>query len=157
MIHHISVAAENPQHVAEVLAEIWHGKVAPFPPHPGSYVVLSLDQHGSMIEVYPRGTEIIPAGYEEQAGFVINPGPSRFGAVHAAVSVPASLEQIEEIGRREGWRTISCDRDGLFNVIEFWVENSLMIELLPPDYAAKYLNFMEPQSLEEFFMGMAAA
>jgi hypothetical protein len=31
MIHHLSLSAQNPLHVAEVLAEIWHGKVAPFP------------------------------------------------------------------------------------------------------------------------------
>jgi hypothetical protein len=43
MLHHISIAVKNPHHVAEVLAEIRQGNVIPFPPNPGSYVVLAGD------------------------------------------------------------------------------------------------------------------
>ncbi len=43
MLHHISIAVKNPHHVAEVLAEIRQGNVIPFPPNPGSYVVLAED------------------------------------------------------------------------------------------------------------------
>ena len=44
---------------------------------------------------------------------------------------------IIEIGKREGWRAIYCSR-GSFDVVEFWIENSLMIEFLDPDMQAQY-------------------
>jgi hypothetical protein len=36
MINHISIAVDEPQRVANVLAEIWDGMVFPFPPAPDS-------------------------------------------------------------------------------------------------------------------------
>ena len=151
MIHHISIPAQNPLHVAEVLAEIWHGKVAPFPPHPGSYIVCPGDEYGTMIEIYPLGTELMPGNDNEQVGFSQNALPSQFMATHAAISVPMSQEEIEQIGIREGWRVLRCNRDSFFDVIEFWVENTLMLELLPPAFTRQYLMFMQPQNLEQFF------
>ena len=56
MIHHLSIAARDPKHSAEVLAEIMGGKAVPFPPNPGSFFALQLDDHGSGVEVYPAGT-----------------------------------------------------------------------------------------------------
>ena len=157
MIHHISIPAQNPLHVAEVLAEIWHAKVAPFPPHPGSYVVCPGDEYGSMIEIYPLGTKLMPGYDDEQAIFAQHTPISGFTAIHAAISVPASQEQIEQIGIREGWRVLPCNRDSFFNVIEFWVENTLMLELLPPAFTRQYLMFMQPQNLEQFFAPATAA
>lgn len=143
MIHHISLPVQDPIHVAQVLAEIWHGQVLPFPPHPGSYIVIAGDDYGSLIELYPLGSEIVPGTGEGQASFVQHSIPSGFYAVHAAISVPASLEEIERIAEREGWRVLPCNRDGLFDVVEFWVENRLMLELLPPTIAPIYLKAMK--------------
>jgi hypothetical protein len=69
MLHHISIAVNNPHHVASVLAEIMQGDVIPFPPNPGSYVALAEDEFGTMIEFYPAGTALIPNAWEGQAGF----------------------------------------------------------------------------------------
>lgn len=60
MIHHLSIAARDPKHVAGVLAEVMGGKAVPFPPNPGSFFALQLDEHGSGVEVYPAGTELHP-------------------------------------------------------------------------------------------------
>jgi len=38
-------------------------------------------------------------------------------------------------------------------VIEFWIENKLMLELLPAAFAAQYLKFMEPENLAQIFAG----
>src|SRR5947199_6048200 len=62
MIHHLSIAARDPKHVAGVLAELMGGKAVPFPPNPGSFFALQLDEHGSGVEVYPAGTELQPGG-----------------------------------------------------------------------------------------------
>jgi hypothetical protein len=150
MIHHISIAANNPRHVAEVLAKILGGKVAPFPSHPGSYVAIAMDEKGTLIEVYPLGTELIPGDGEQQVQFRENQNSSPYDAVHAAVSVSISEKEIEEIAAQEGWRVLHCNR-GQFEVIEFWIENRLMIELLTPEIAPQYLNFVQKRNLEKFF------
>ena len=70
-------------------------------------------------------------------------------SVHAAISVPTSQAQIEAIGQREGWLVRACDR-GPFQVIEFWVENKLMLELLPPKFAAAYMGFVKIENWTAF-------
>ena len=62
MIHHLSIAARDPKEAAGVLAELMGGKAVPFPPNPGSFFALQLDDHGSGVEVYPAGTELEPNG-----------------------------------------------------------------------------------------------
>ena len=62
MIHHLSIAARDPKHVAGVLAEFMGGVAVPFPPNPGSFFALQLDEHGSGVEVHPAGTELQPGG-----------------------------------------------------------------------------------------------
>lgn len=150
MIHHISISAQNPQHVAQVLAEILKGQIAPFFPHPGSYIIMPFDQYGTAIEVYPLGSELIPGEGDEQCKFVEASIPSNFTATHAAISVPVTRQEIEQIGIREGWRVVYCRRDSFFDVIEFWVENRLMIELMTQEMAAQYLAFIHPKNLELF-------
>ncbi len=158
MIHHISIAAENPLRVAQVLAEIWQGQVAPFPPHPGSYMVLALDEQGTMLEVYPAGVQLMPGSGNGEVMFVPNAPAFGFTATHAAISVPVGQAEIEQIATREGWRAVRCNRDDLFEVIEFWVENRMMIELLTPELAPRYLALMHPANLQqnlEKFLAMA--
>jgi hypothetical protein len=157
MLHHFSIAAENPARVAQALADLLHGEVAPFPPHPGSFMALSLDDYGTMIEIYPAETELMPGSGAEQAAFSSNAFASPFSATHAAISVPTSQEEIERIATREGWRVVCCDRDGYFDVIEVWVENKLLLEVLPPSMAAKYVAFMQPQNLKKLLAEMSAA
>jgi hypothetical protein len=151
MIHHLSIAAKDPKHVADVLAEFMGGKAVPFPPNPGSYFALQLDEHGSGVEVYPAGTELHPGG-EVGAGFA-KAQPRGYGATHFALSVDTAADKIEAIAGREGWQCFRCNR-GPFHVIEVWLENQAMVELLPPEYAAEYLAFTRPDKVAA---AMAAA
>jgi hypothetical protein len=41
MIHHVSIPARKPQHVAEVLAELMNGKCLPFRPLEGAFMAAS--------------------------------------------------------------------------------------------------------------------
>ena len=53
MIHHVSIAAREPQRVAQVLAELLGGYAGPFiGPFPGAWVVYQEDGHGTGIEIY---------------------------------------------------------------------------------------------------------
>ncbi|MDX2243685.1 MAG: hypothetical protein NW224_23640 [Leptolyngbyaceae cyanobacterium bins.302] len=155
MIHHISIPANDPLHVAEVLAEVLNGKVGVFPPNLNSYMVVAGDEYGTLIEIYPANSEIVPGVGDRQAWFQQNNHPATYNAVHAAISISTSLEQIERIAAREGWRVLLCNRDGLFDVVEFWVENQLMLELLTPAIVHKYLNAMHPKNLEQLMLNMA--
>lgn len=139
MLHHISVAVNNPARVSEVLAEIFQGKAYPFPPCPGGYIVLAGDEYGTAIELAPSGVELIPGMIEVE--FAQVQAPVQYISVHAALSVPVSQRTIEEIAIREGWLARLCDR-GPFKVLELWVENKFLVELLPPNLVKTYLNFM---------------
>ena len=152
MIHHLSIAAHDPKHVAAVLAEFMGGVAVPFPPNPGSFFALQLDEHGSGIEVYPAGTELQPGG-ASGGSFVKKPEGRGFGPTHFALSVAAGADAVEAIAQREGWQCYRCNR-GPFHVIEVWVENESMVELLPPEYAAEYLAFTSPAKVAA---AMAAA
>lgn len=152
MIHHFSIAAHNPKHVARILAELFQGEVVPFPEasYSDSYVALSFDAHGTVVDVHPFMTELVP-GSEADTLFQCrqNSNASPYTATHAAISVPVSEEQIWAIGAREGWQM--RHRKGFFEVIELWLENRVLVELLPPAFASGYLAFMEPQALKRFF------
>ncbi|MBV9825693.1 MAG: hypothetical protein JO001_08460 [Alphaproteobacteria bacterium] len=156
MIHHLSIAARDPKKAADTLAAIFGGRAVPFPPNPGSFFALQLDNHGSGIEVYPAGTELEPNG-EVGGAFVKHERPRGFGATHCAVSVGTEIGTVETIAREAGWECYRCNR-GPFHVLEVWVENETMIEVLPPDYAAEYLAFTSPDKVtDRMAAGSAAA
>jgi len=149
MIHHISFSVAHPLRVAKALATILQGKVMPFPPNPGGYIVLAGDEFGTLLELYPLNSELIPDAWNGQVGFQTHEQATYYTSFHAAISVPTGLEEIERIAEQEGWRVFPANRDGLFDVIELWVENRLMLELLTPTLTPKYLNALSPEALEQ--------
>nr|ADN17110.1 conserved hypothetical protein [Gloeothece verrucosa PCC 7822] len=151
MIHHISLPAQNPPHVAQVLAELFNGYFAPFHSNADSYVALAADEYGTLIEVYPLGTEMLPGKDNEPIQYQRNENFSPFIATHAAISVPKTQEEIENIANREGWRVLRCNRGGFFDVIEFWVENNILLELATPELAQQYQAALAPDKLAELF------
>ena len=155
MIHHLSISARNPQHVADVLAEMMGGKAVPFSPNPGSFFALQLDEHGSGVEVHPAGTELHPGG-EVGGGFVRQEQPQGYTPTHFALSVKTDAASVERIAGREGWQCFTCNR-GPFHVIEVWLENETMVEVLPPEFAAEYLAFTRPDRVTALMAATPAA
>lgn len=149
MIHHISLPAKDPLHVAEVLAELFEGYCAPFPSNPGSYVAFAADEHGTLVEVYPLGTEMFPGEDKEPIQYRQN-NSSQFIATHAAISVPLNQSQIESIAQREQWRCVRCSR-GYFDVLEFWLENTVLLELATSELALQYTTVLAPENLAKHF------
>jgi hypothetical protein len=146
MIHHISVPARDPAHVAKILAEVWGGDALPFPPYEGAYIVIRGDEHGSAIEVVPLGAELVPGEGDGGMLYRENPTPSVYSVTHAALTVPRTQAEVEAIGAREGWRVLRSGRI-TFEVVEFWVENRLLFELFTPEIADQYARFMSPKNI----------
>lgn len=148
MIFHASIPADEPEHVAGVLAELMGGAVAPFKGWPDSFVALTLDEHNSFIEVYPRALVMEPGEGEEGVAPGHDSDPARRCCTHMAIGTPLSGDEVMALAKREGWRAVRCNRGGIFDVIEFWVENSLMIEALTPEMQADYLARRSPRYAE---------
>jgi hypothetical protein len=147
MIFHFSISASDPQHVAGVIAELWRGRAQPFPPvATGSWMALACDDRNSLIEVYPFGCELRPADGDADAVGEMNPAPSRRTATHAAVATPLTEAEVFAIGAREGWETKYRKRGGAFGVIELWLENRVMIEVLTAEMQREYLALGRPPS-----------
>ena len=138
MIHHVSIPVTDTRHVAEVLQRLLGGVITRFGPYRDSWIVWTGDEHGTAIEVYPVGTEMFPPDGPGQAEFRRADSPSPFVATHATVSVDRTVEEIEELAAAEGWRAVPLSR-GPFDVIEFWIENHVMLELMTPQMEADYI------------------
>jgi len=144
MIHHVSIPARNPEHVARVLAEVLGGYAGPFVgPFPGAWVVYQDDAFGSGIEVYDERTVLEPGSGDAMGAGVLAEAP-RAVAFHALISVKTDRETIERVGAREGWRTRHFWRGPgtvrLFELYEFWVENRVMLELATEDMLPGYVR-----------------
>jgi hypothetical protein len=153
MIHHVSIAAHDPKHVAEVLAELMGGRNYPFPGGiADSFIAVSGDRHGTAIEVYPDGMRLRPDGAGAVRGERTTPD-DEYGPFHLLLSVPTDQGTVERIGKREGWTTRFCGRGApgqkpLFHVIEFWLENRVMVEVVPQDMIGDYERRLQFEVLD---------
>lgn len=126
-----------------MLAELWQGEAFPFPMvGKGSWVAHAGDDRRSTVEVYPRDLAFYPA---DGAGEERNEPVSRHGPFHAALATPLSVEEVQEIGRRYGCHTSLCNR-GPFQVIEFWIDNAQMVEMLTAEMQADYQRNVTPEN-----------
>ncbi|MDQ3799721.1 MAG: hypothetical protein M3384_09735 [Acidobacteriota bacterium] len=162
MINHISIGVHNPEKVARVLAELWDGTVIPFPPCPNSFIALANDGKGTGVEVTPANTVLVPGEglppqenftastptEEYEAKFVADDYAPRYTATHLNVNTHLSEAEVRAIGEREGWRVLTCNRGGgLFQLIELWVENRFMLEVMTPEQTARYIEIFSPESI----------
>jgi hypothetical protein len=138
MIHHLSIAVREPERVARALADLLGGDVTPFGPLPGSFIAWARDESGTAVDCMPLGTEFHPGEGDEEARFAAAEHPSPYGATHAAVSVERTEDEIRAVAEREGWRAVRCSR-GPFDVVEVWVENAVLLELMTAEMADDYL------------------
>lgn len=139
MIHHYSVSVPDPKSTIEKLKCLFGGKITRFGPLEGGYILWFGDQHGTAIELYPSGAEMFPGKKGEQAQFQINPKAGAYCATHAAISVGLDQDQIMSFAEEMKWKADELPRGG-FSVIELWIENVAMIEVLTPEMAKDYLS-----------------
>ena len=53
-----------------------------------------------------------------------------YGASHAAIATPLSVDEVKAVAARYGLLAKVCMRGGLFGVIEVWIEDRFMLEVL---------------------------
>jgi hypothetical protein len=165
MINHISIGVHNPEKVANVLGELWNGIVMPFPPAPDSFMVLANDGKGSGVEITPINTVLVPGEglppadldaqtptEEYEAKFVQSEFSPQYVATHLNINTRLSVEDVTAIGKREGWRTLVCNRaEGLFQLVEMWIEDRFMLEVMTPEQTARYIEITSPEFLARAF------
>ncbi|MBE1526840.1 hypothetical protein GGC65_001296 [Sphingopyxis sp. OAS728] len=165
MIAHFSLPARDPQRTARVFAEIIDGVAMPFPVVPGAWVAIARDGTGLGVEVLPQssahnmgegdtdparranGPEVMP--WEVQ---IRQDGAAQAASgFHVALTSNMSGEAIIELGRKHGWRAVACDRGGVFDLVELWIDNRFLVEVLPPEGTARYRSFYRPEVAGQMF------
>jgi hypothetical protein len=136
MLVHASFPAHDPERAARVVAELWRGRSFRFPVFPSSHVAVKGDERGTIVEFYPAGQALVP-GPDGVVWSRREAGPSE---THLAIGTELDEAAVHAIGRREGWRTQTFSR-GPFRVIELWVDDRFLIEVLTPEMQAEYLAF----------------
>lgn len=138
MLFHLSIPARDPELVARAIAELWRGHAVPFPIYDGGWIAFALDDRNSAVEVVPYGLAFTPDGGQAQSD-------SARGApgVHFAMASPLDAGAIEALARRHGWTCGRCTRSA-FDVMELWLEDTLMIEVLTAEMQADYLSIDVP-------------
>ena len=148
MIFHFSIDADDPQRVGAAIAQLWRAEAHPFPAVvEGGVIVLAGDARNSAVEVYPRGCELHPGEGDADAEGRIVAQPQGYSATHAAIATPLSQAEVLALAAEEGWLAKYRNRGGVFGVIEVWLENRLLIEVLTPEMQAEYRNAMTPVGL----------
>lgn len=142
MLFHMSIAAEDPQHVASIIAELWRGEARRFPPiADNSWLALAGDDRGTIVEVYPLGTLLRETDGDADCHGEAS-GVDRFSATHGAIATPLGRDEVLAIAGREGWPAKYRKRGGMFGVIELWIEGRQMMEVLTPEMQSEYLAAM---------------
>lgn len=161
MINHISIGVQNTEKVANILAELWGGYAMPFPPSPNSWVAIADDGKGTMVEITPLNTVLQPGeGLPSEENFDISVPTEEFEAkfvqtnifpkyvaTHLNINTKLNAEEVKAIGEREGWRVFTANRaGGTFQLIELWIENRFMLEVMTPEMTELYVGLMQPEN-----------
>ena len=163
MIAHFSIPARDPQRTAELFGRLIDGAVMPFPVVEGAWVAIARDGSGVGVEVVPAATAHHmgqgEAGAAKPGPFVmpwetqIRPDgdPDAGSGFHVAITSALSAEEIIALAHAENWRAVHCERGGVFDLVEVWVDNRNLVEVMPPEGMRRYLAFYNPQVAGQMF------
>jgi hypothetical protein len=165
MIAHFSLPAREPERVARVFAHIIDGVAMPFPVVPGAWVAIARDGSGLGVEVLPEasahnpgegdcdparranGPEVMPWEVQiRQDG-----AAQQASGFHVAITSSLAADAIIDLGRNYGWRAVYCDRGGVFDLVELWIDNRFLVEVLPPKGTTRYHAFYRPEVAGQMF------
>lgn len=136
MILHASFTVGAPRSAAEALAQLMGGEAFPFPEFGAdAWIAMAGDDHGTLIELLQRGTEFhyVPGGtVAHRQG-----GKTRECGCHILIETPYDEARVLAIAEEQGCRA-HLAKHGPIALIEFWIEECLLIEVATPKQAAAY-------------------
>jgi hypothetical protein len=142
VIAHVSLPADDCAEVARVLAEILGGGALRFPPGGADAWNCWSRNNEFQIVVTPRGNVLVE-GPEEQTWQTRPRSPGdRASESHVAIAVDRDAADVVGIARAAGWHARIVSRGGLFDLVEVWVENAYLVEVLDPIQMADYRRTM---------------
>ena len=124
MKFHPAIDADHPERVAKALAWIWSSDAHPSSFGRGAWIVVAADEQVSAIHVRPRSLALEPPEAANGAPFVIG--------------TRLSEAEVCSLGAAEGWPAARRSRVR-FHVIELWIENRVLVEVLTPEMQAQCL------------------
>lgn len=165
MIAHFSIPSRTPREAAMFFAAVIDGTVFDFPVVPGASIAVANDNSGLAVEVYPadfahhpgtgtadpnfRPEGPMPLPWEDQI-FAENGDPTHSG-LHIAMSSNLSEQEIITRATALGWRTVVCDRAGVFGLVEVWIDNKFLVEVLVQRELERYQAFLTPDGCAQMF------
>lgn len=146
MLHHISMNARDPRHVAEQLGYMLAAKVvrAPRPPFPiNTWFVCLGDENGTLLEILPWGEVRDPNG---RGGIAHDDNMRPHSGWHVLISTHTPLEHVVAVASQEGWHYEQADA-GIFQFVKVWIENGVLIEVMSAPQSAAYMQAFNAQGL----------
>lgn len=154
MILHASVVADRPKKAAQTLASLLGGIALPVGPGSGTWTAIGPDPIGNVISVLARGSEFHPvAGHhpETRTG-----DPVRHSGFHLLIETHFSEAEIMALARERDCLAQPTSH-GAFEVIEFWIDDCLLIELVTPELGRLYRETTHSQELRARLAPVVAA
>jgi hypothetical protein len=146
MILHASVPAKNPQATATTLAELLGGRALPFGPGAGTWTAVGPDPVGNVISVIRSGLEL--RRVDGEAVDTREGPPASHSAFHLLIETPLLEKDVFDLARRSGC-TAQRAAHGAIEVIEFWIDDCLLIEVATPQLAEDYRRMAVSDELRE--------
>ncbi len=102
-------------------------------------MAVASDERNTALEIYPYGVVL---SSEDPRTIVPDPSPasSTLTATHLAIGTKLTADEVFAICAREGWTANRIRRAMGFDVIELWLENRVMLEVLTDEMQAEYLE-----------------
>lgn len=139
MILHVSITADEPRSTAETLARLLGGRAIPLGPNEGSWTAVGPDPVGNVVEVMERGSEFRRSGSKVET---IKGEPQRHAGFHLLMESPMSEQQIYELAEETGTTAYRASRGIFGDLIEFWIDDCLLVEVLPLSWARAYRKLL---------------
>lgn len=127
-IHHFTLPAREPEHVARILADLLGARVLPMPHPEGAFFVYAGDPDGTVLEIWPAQMRA------EGGDLALTDHPLPTGWPHHAfiTSEVCDPEKAVATFEREGWRVERAHNGpphAGFTLIRGWIENQTQIEI----------------------------
>lgn len=143
MILHASVVADEPKATADTLALLLGGIALPVGPGEGTWSAVGPEPIGNLISVLARGSEFHRSAehVETRCGAL-----ARHSAFHLLIDTPLSESEVLLLAEERGCHAHPA-KHGAFEVIEFWIDDCLLIEVVTPELGQTYRRVIHSDEL----------